>query len=187
MPSAFSHSNDGTNARERFYQLDAVPDPVRTAARQGRGHYNAATGRTLFHQSAMPMGEHLGKDMERVPARYYLWLETQSWFPTASNGWEHIRDYIDRHRQDIETRAEKEAAHHISTFDPLSPAPLNAPMMPIPIGEPPPLPWPKDITIGLKREHGFTCGPFALMAATGLPPEAILSVLINLNPPTAAG
>jgi hypothetical protein len=187
----FSDSNSLPDAKERFYQLPAVADPVKQAARTGRGHYNAATGRTLYDQSAMPMGEHLGKDMERVPAKYYLWLLKRPWFATATNGWEHVRDYIDRHLHEIEARAEKEK--DTPTFNPTSassPLPISAsslPPMPIPSAEPPRLPWHledgKSFGMALHRDLGFTCGPFSILAATGIDFNDLVPVLQGLTKP----
>lgn len=180
MPSNFSNPNDGSDARERFYQLDAVPDPVLEAAKTGRGHYNAATGRTLFHQSVMPMGSHAGKLMEQVPAKYFLTLVARSWFTADRNdGWEHVHRYVTNHLQEIKARAAQE--FEISNLK--SQIPLSAPMMPLPIGEPPALPWPAEARMALHRDLGFTCGPFSIMAATGIGFEDLGPVLKKLDKP----
>lgn len=90
---------DGANqpsAQERFYQQPPDPDPVLVAASQRRPHHNAATGRTLFAQSVMPIGEHLGKIMERVPESYYRWiLQTQPWMK-GHHLWDNVWDYAER-------------------------------------------------------------------------------------------
>lgn len=97
-------------AKERFYQLQPVPDPVVVAAVQRRPHRNAATGRTLFHQSVMPVGLHLGKIMERVPADYFLYIrKTQPWMK-GHHLWGNVWDYIDVNLSEIEVRCARENA-----------------------------------------------------------------------------
>lgn len=83
------------------------PDPVAQGAAKGIPNRNSAVGFWLHHQSHMPLGPHAGKIMQRVPAAYLLQLydraETQrdrSWFPVWS--------YIDRHLEEIRTRAATE-------------------------------------------------------------------------------
>lgn len=81
--------------RERFYRMPPVADPVEKAAAARRPHYNAAVGRTLFRQSVMPVGEHKGKIMERVPAAYLDWVCTQSWMK-GHRLWGPVWDYAER-------------------------------------------------------------------------------------------
>lgn len=76
--------------------LPAPPDPVAQAASAGRVHVNAATGRTLFRQSIMPVGVHRGKIMERLPAEYLRWVATQDWMK-GHRFWGPVWDYVDRH------------------------------------------------------------------------------------------
>lgn len=91
------------------------PDPILLGARGQRPiNYNSAVGRKLFHQSHMPLGEHAGKLMERVPAAYLLQRyraflkgirnrqERKAWFPVFS--------YVDRHFHELESRAATEDA-----------------------------------------------------------------------------
>ena len=82
-------------AKERFYQLPAPADPVAQAAAARRPHVNAATGRALFRQSMMPVGEHLGKIMERVPADYLRWVATQEWM-RGHRLWGPVWEYVER-------------------------------------------------------------------------------------------
>lgn len=87
------------------------PDPIMQGASGDRPlNYNSATGRVLFHQSHMPLGQHAGKIMERVPALYLLdRFKTygrqnadvrQRWFPVWS--------YVERHLAEVEARAATE-------------------------------------------------------------------------------
>lgn len=73
----------------------APPDPIAAAKLDGRVHHCRATKGSLFPQSAMPLGEHTGKIMERVPVEYYRWLQGQKWFATAKR-WAQVRDYMER-------------------------------------------------------------------------------------------
>lgn len=72
-------------------------DPVRVARAEGRVHVNQATGAHLFSQSVMPVGEHLGKIMERVPLsdlrRYYHHRHQFQAWPE----WRPVLDYLARH------------------------------------------------------------------------------------------
>lgn len=104
---------------EEFYRKPPDPDPVLVDAAAGRRHINPATGAVLFHQSVMPLGEHIGKIMERVPASYYLYLARQAWFSTSSK-WAQVRSYIERHRHEIEVRAATETSK-VNTFNPTAP------------------------------------------------------------------
>lgn len=96
--------------RSDFRKLDkAPPDPIMLGAQGKRPiNYNSATGRVLFHQNHMPIGEHAGKIMERVPAQYFLFIYSQSW--SCSKKWFPVRSYVERHKEEIEIRAAKEAA-----------------------------------------------------------------------------
>lgn len=92
------------------WQNTAPPDPVLNGARAGRPNYNSATGFKLFHQSMMPLGEHAGKIMQRVPARdllkYHAEFRTlerkdkRKWFP--------IYSYVQRHLKEIQQRSQTE-------------------------------------------------------------------------------
>jgi len=99
------------NLRADEFKVDRrpPPDPIMQGARGERMiNYNSAVGRWLFHQSHMPLGEHAGKIMQRVPAAYLLHVAKQpyarqrNWFPVLS--------YVQRHRQEIEERAKSEQA-----------------------------------------------------------------------------
>lgn len=78
-------------------------DPTKEAALDGQHHRNAATGTTLYHQSAMPVGIHAGKIMERVPADYLLRMARLA-KDMPSGPWAAVNDYVERHRQEIEVR-----------------------------------------------------------------------------------
>lgn len=52
---------------KRHDQFPPPRDPVKVARAEGRVHRNESTGFVLFAQSPMPVGEHIGKDMARVP------------------------------------------------------------------------------------------------------------------------
>ena len=96
------------SAKEAFYMLPQVPDPVLVAAAQRRPHRNAATGRVLYHQSVMPLGQHAGKIMERVPAAYFLCLITSQPWMKKHHLWDNVWNYIDVNLAEIEERAERE-------------------------------------------------------------------------------
>lgn len=87
----------------------APPDPIMLGAKGQRPfNYNSATGRVLFHQNHMPMGEHAGKIMERVPGQYLLFVYSQSW--SCSKKWFPVRSYVERHLEEIQQRAAREVA-----------------------------------------------------------------------------
>lgn len=78
-------------------------DPVEVAAAEGRQHVNQATGTVLFHQNAMPIGEHRGKLMERVPARDLL-RYAASRDLRRDYRWLPVIDYVQRHETEIRAR-----------------------------------------------------------------------------------
>lgn len=90
--------------KEYAFWTTAPFDPIQAAKDRGGVHYSRATRGVLFHQSAMPLGKHLGKIMERVPAADLLWIHRQPW---AKQGrWHPVWDYVERHLAEIEARAE---------------------------------------------------------------------------------
>lgn len=93
-------------SRDQFPLAKKPWDPIKQSARTGRQHRNAATGYTLFNQSAMPFGEHSGKIMERVPAEYLLWLIEQPW--SGDFKWRNVKVYIALNLEEIKERAAKE-------------------------------------------------------------------------------
>lgn len=82
------------------------PDPIAIGAARGVPHRTAATGGVLFHQSHMPYGQHTGKIMERVPAKYLLWVFESHW--STQWKWREIRSYVERHLEEIQARAAQE-------------------------------------------------------------------------------
>ena len=95
--------------RHKTWEQFAPPkDPTKEAALDGHHHRNAATGKTLFSQSAMPIGIHVGKDMERVPARYLLRMERLA-EAMPSGPWREVADYVKRHREEIVLRKRTES------------------------------------------------------------------------------
>ena len=87
------HGGTENTAKQRFYFSNPPPDPVLQAAAKRRPHHNAATGRTLFAQSVMPIGEHVGKTMDRVPKAYLEWIHSQTWMATHPL-WKPVWDYV---------------------------------------------------------------------------------------------
>ena len=88
----------------RFKRHDEFPppaDPTLVAAARGGQHKNAATGYTLYHQSAMPAGVHAGKTMERVPAEYLLRMAGSA---AGGAAWQAVKDYVKRHLAEITAR-----------------------------------------------------------------------------------
>ncbi len=105
------------NLREPTRWEDKTPpakDPARTADLQGRNVRNAATGYTLFHQSVMPVGRYRSRTMERVPAVLLLYLASFAENRIHAR-FAPVVDYVDRHRQEIERRADAED-HRLDWF-----------------------------------------------------------------------
>ena len=99
------HLHDDPNWK---WKNTAPPDPIIQGARGERQvNYNSATGRVLFHQSHMPLGEHAGKIMERVPAKYLLdrFHTYGRQKPEVRQRWFPIWSYVQRHLAEIEARA----------------------------------------------------------------------------------
>ena len=95
-PTAHWHRTKGcTDQRTRFTDLPPPRDPVLVARQEGRLHYNQATGTTLYPQSPCPVGEHIGKDMARIPKadlRRYARCSCLDQWPE----WRPVRDYLTR-------------------------------------------------------------------------------------------
>lgn len=86
----------GDLSDDNFWWWNTAPrDPMKDAARAGRAHYNRVLGKVLMPQSAMPVGEHWGKIMERVPKRYLAWVEAQPW-AARWRDWGPVREYLTR-------------------------------------------------------------------------------------------
>lgn len=94
---------DHEDLKKRAFWEKAPFDPIAHAKQTGQPHYSRATRGVLFHQSAMPLGVHQGKIMERVPADYLLWLREQKW--SNSDKWKPVMDYVDINLEQIRERA----------------------------------------------------------------------------------
>jgi hypothetical protein len=88
--------------RHQFWNT-APFDPLAEAKKTGQAHHARVTKGVLFPQSSMPLGLHVGKIMERVPPEYLLWVYEQHW--SKASKWQPVRDYIDRHLEDIKHQA----------------------------------------------------------------------------------
>ena len=96
---------DHEDLKKRKFWETAPFDPIAHAKQTNQPHYSRVTRGVLFDQSVMPLGIHLGKIMERVPADYFLWLREQNW--AASEKWKAVMDYVDRNLEQIRKRASR--------------------------------------------------------------------------------
>lgn len=93
MPTNWTLSTEAA-AREQFW-LTGPADPMQQAQKAGVLHLNKSLRAILMPQSAMPIGPHTGKLMERMPQDYLAWVQAQPW--TAHwQQWQPVADYLTR-------------------------------------------------------------------------------------------
>lgn len=106
--------------KERWERTRPV-DPIARSKAHGIPHYNQVLHTVLMPQSAMPIGPHAGKIMERVPADYLAWVDAQPWAATWPH-WGPVHDYLTRFPAETElTGADLHAP--IIFLGPLQPMP----------------------------------------------------------------
>ena len=99
----FKQGYDHADLRHRDLTQFAPPrDPVRVAKAEHRRHYNQATGYTLYPDSVIPCGLHLGKTLRRVPKSELQLYWTHRAALTQWPEWRAVIDYLDRFPESIE-------------------------------------------------------------------------------------
>lgn len=106
---------DSHDLRHRDWNDCPPPrNPATVAAREGRHHENQATGKTLFWDNVMPIGLYTGRPLRQVPARDLLRYAacadlTANPKDPLCQRWAAVVDFVDRHRPELEQRAQNEA------------------------------------------------------------------------------
>lgn len=110
---------DSDDLRHRKWNDCPPPrNPAKVAAREGRHHENQATGRVLFPDNVIPIGEYTGRPLRQVPARELLRYAACSDLTANPKDplcqrWAAVVDFVDRHRPDLEQRALNEATKKV--------------------------------------------------------------------------
>lgn len=80
--------------RRRFRFWNTAPvNPLAQAKKSGTPYLGR--GRVLMPESAMPVGEHVGKTMRQVPHAYLRWVQAQPWAADWQH-WQPVADYLSR-------------------------------------------------------------------------------------------
>lgn len=119
MPTNWSLST-AAQAREEFW-LTAPADPMQQAQQAGALHLNKSLRACLMPQSAMPIGPHTGKLMERMPADYLAWVQAQPW-AAQWHAWQPVADYLTRFPLNQEPGTKNQAQEwpsHIAFVSPM--------------------------------------------------------------------
>lgn len=138
--------------RNRFHFWNTAPaDPLALAKKAGTVYHN---GRPLMPESAMPVGEHLGKTMRQVPRDYLRWVDAQPW-AAQWPAWERVRDYLTRFPETAGAGA-LETVIFVDVLTPCTPSPAWR--------------WPQVCHLHCLPGHEDRLHAFAL-GALGLPRE----------------